>query len=209
MCLQNQTSLVSIPCGTIKRPPSEAQRFNIFMFQFLVVQLRDVVLNRQYIVYHVSIPCGTIKRNYIYFSVRTYEVSIPCGTIKRHSLLNIALSVTSFQFLVVQLRVLGIRRRYGSDVVSIPCGTIKSVFWNFAGAQEGRFQFLVVQLRVLTHRMDAQICKFQFLVVQLRDKDFPQQFTVPKFQFLVVQLRDLCRRYSTYNSTSFNSLWYN
>ena len=75
--------LVSIPCGTIKRPLSFKKPLSLDKFQFLVVQLRGTIACTKKAISDVSIPCGTIKRNAKQFIYAIKSVSIPCGTIKR------------------------------------------------------------------------------------------------------------------------------
>ena len=95
---------VSIPNGSIKR--------NIFFFC--------------YILHVVSIPNGSIKRHQHLDQYQKYHVSIPNGSIKRQMAWWDTDLLSTFQFLMVQLKVMGFVEDLGMQV----------------------FQFLMVQLKV-------------------------------------------------------------
>ena len=75
-------------------------------FQFLMVQLKEKILKKQYERNEVSIPYGTIKRLF------SFVCSVVCSV---------------FQFLMVQLKDWVGRIHRKRSRVSIPYGTIKRV----------------------------------------------------------------------------------
>ena len=118
------------------------------VFQFLIVQLKAD--NGQYFAPPssiVSIPYSTIKSiEDGKFKVEHILVSIPYSTIKSTASRRTSESASSFQFLIVQLKVACIGRS------AVAC----------------MFQFLIVQLKALSAPVFLLAAGFQFLIVQLK-----------------------------------------
>ena len=95
----------------------------------------------------ISIPYGSIKTAVsASLLLLKYFISIPYGSIKTSRILSMSLSISSFQFLMVRLKLSA----------------------SYFSSRIRRFQFLVVRLKVPECPCLAINVEFQFLVVRLK-----------------------------------------
>jgi len=137
------------------------------------------------------------------------SISIPSGAIKRFWVYNGTTKVTSFQFLLVRLKVLTDKYNALFDAISIPSGAIKSPASASSTVAEVLFQFLLVRLKVLgVQRHDqSNFISIPSGAIKSGSYSYPVSTVASKFQFLLVRLKvgyvglsDSCFDY-------FNSFW--
>ena len=117
------------------------------IFQFLMVQLKDIYRPKDKLFSYISIPYGSIKSD-IQDAYKRDEVI--------------------FQFLMVQLKDIRTHKPRLFYRISIPYGSIKSLLSALPFSWSYEFQFLMVQLKVPCPVYRVFVSVFQFLMVQLK-----------------------------------------
>ena len=84
LCICNKYKNISIPYGAIKRVVVDEQIIDEIIFQFLMVRLKELHLQRWNKKFkRISIPYGAIKSGFSNSDGKfVYSISIPYGAIK-------------------------------------------------------------------------------------------------------------------------------